>query len=341
MISSLGFIPNTAGKQTLSQFTPDEDIKQRLSYLQIPIIDPTEKEEASGESEDAIEPTDSLLFCTPNSEDISTLAVYVYNDEDLFVHHDLFVFSTILDSVHIGNGLLALATFEPDIFIYDAFTHFPILPQRLLGGHTGPVTGLACAEGRLMSCGDDGRVIEWDLNRLCVAGSTEMGAGGAKPSILASTDVAVADTNYDVAIERFDFSGSNIAFGASTFLRINNENMFVQGDVERIKIRESNVYVLDSLGNIVVYDTRNLQSVLYTKKIHQDSAMSIAFSADGRIATASMDKTVKAWKEEAGELAETACFSKSAAVYSLGFDSAGRLFCGDENDLISEIVFSK
>lgn len=324
MISSLGFLPNNTETKTLKKFVVDEEIKKRLSYLQIPLVDGLNDSGSTdnAEEDEAIEENDSIIYSTPNSEDISTLAFHIYNEEDLFVHHDVFVFSTILDSTHIGSGMVALATFEPDIFVYDAFTNFPILPQKLLSGHTGAVTGIKLLGNVLKSCSEDKSIIEWDLDLL-------------KPKDILECDFA---------IERFDFDGSNIAFGAETYLNINNESLFLQGNLEKIRFNGDNVYVLDDAGNIVIYDIRNLKSVLFTKKIHEGGATDIAFYA-GKIATCSMDSTVKIWSNfnanDSDDENLMASFTKNSPVCCLDFDSKGRLFCGDETDIISEIILSE
>lgn len=313
MISSIGFIQNNIDRQKLTKFIPDKKIKERLEYLDIPVVETESNDDRSlsTESDEKILASDSIVFGTPNTETISTLAFYVYNEDSIFCHHDLYVFSTIFDSSHIGNGLVALATFEPDVFVYDAFTNFPILPQKLLIGHEKSVTGIKNENGRLMTSSEDKTIIEWDLEKLDIKNRC----------------------SYDIPIDRFDFEENNLAFAVNDYLNINNESISVSGIIENIKINKKHVYVLSSDGNAIIYDMRNLSGPLFQKKIHEDAAIDIAFSND-RIVTCSMDHTVKVWSNPL-EWNLIASYEKKSAVYSLGFDHNGRLFVGDDNDEIT------
>jgi len=315
MISALGFIPNETQRRSLGRFVSDEKIRERLEYLQIPLVSPEDDEE---EEEEAVEAGDSLLFATPNTEEMSALAFYVYNSEERYIHHDTFVFSTILDAAHVGNGLVALGTFEPDIFVYDAFIKFPLLPQKLLCGHTAPVTGIALHEGRLLSCSDDGSIIEWDVLRSTSIRSVVEMAG---------------------PIEKFDFTSNITAFGADNAVTINSSHFALESPIERVRCFGDKVYVLESSGSVSAFDSRSLNRPVYTQSLHPDAVLDIAF-VNGRIATASSDSTVKVWKEEAG-LVETGSFMKKSPVCRLGLGPDGRLFCGDENDIVSEIAIAQ
>lgn len=315
MISSIGFIQNNTEREKLSKFIPDKKIRERLEYLEIPVVEKESQEDEnfSADSDEKILATDSIVFGTPNTESISTLAFYVYNEDTMFCHHDLYVFSTIFSSTHIGNGLVALATFEPDVFVYDAFTNFPILPQRLLIGHEKAVTGIKQDNGRLMTSSEDKTIIEWDLEKLDVKNKC----------------------SYDIPIDRFDFEENNLVFAVNDYLNINNESISISGIVENVKINKGNVYVLDSDGNAIIYDMRNLSAPVFQKKIHDDAAIDIAFNSS-RIVTCSMDHTVKVWSNPL-EWNLNASYEKKSIVYSLGFDHNGRLFAGDDNDEITSL----
>lgn len=314
MISALGLVPNDQQRKSLCRFAPDERIKERLSYLQIPIVDAENEEE---EPEETIEASDSLLFATPNTEEISALAFYVYSPEECYIHHDTFVFSTILDASYIGNGLVALGTFEPDVFVYDAFTRFPLLPQQLLCGHTAPVTGVVAHSGRLLSSSEDGSIIEWDVS-----------CGSSVRSVVTKAG----------PIERFDFADGITAFGADNTIVVNTSAFTLEAPVERIRCFEDCVYVSDSSGTVSVFDPRNLKEPVHTQSLHTKAVLDIAF-VKGCIATASGDSTVKIWKKE-GSFVETGSFAKEIPVCCLCPDPSGRLFCGDENDTVSEIAIA-
>ena len=318
MITALGFVENKGGCSKLKKFVPDPEIKKTLEYLSIPLVDevtePHDTENEESEFEE-ISPEDKIVWATPNTEIASSLVFHLYDHGTLSAHHDTFVFSVILDAATVNENFVATATYEPHIFLYDAFTAFPILPQQLLRGHMGPVTGVMCHDGRLMSCSEDRMIIEWDLERGVPKETTDSG----------------------MPLERFDFSGSSLIYGATTSVVINNESFFITADVERVKLRGNMAYVLDAAGGVTLYDTRNLSSVVLYKKLHDDGVMDIDFYGDS-IATCSVDKTVRTWD---GQFQETGRFSKSCPVLRILYGDQGELFCGDEHDSVSTIVFEK
>lgn len=316
MISSIGFIPNDKEISKLSKFVPDENIKNRLSYLNIPIITQNQdfQSNSSDKEDEKILKTDKVLFCTPNTEDISSIAFQVYNKEEIFVHHDLFVFSTILSSAYVGNGLVALGTFEPDIFLYDAFTEFPILPQKLLIGHSEAVTSVKFHDNRLLSCSEDKSIMEWDL----------------------IAQESISKKSYDVKIEKFDFNGKHLAFGSNTYLNINNKSFALDQEVEQIKMKNNNVYVVDGSGKLYVYDVRNLVSPLINKSIHRSAAMDVTLYKN-LIATCSYDGEVKIFRDDA----EIFTTNMESAAYCLEFDSEGSLFCGTDHDLVLKVEYGE
>src|SRR5690606_35093635 len=108
----------------------------------------------------------------------------------------------------ISENLVALGTFEPDIFIYDAFTEFPVLPKELLIGHKELVTTIKNQENRFMSGSEDQSIIEWDLNKNSI-----------KEQLF-----------YDFPIDSFDFSGSNLAYGAKNILNVNNNTISLENE---------------------------------------------------------------------------------------------------------------
>lgn len=318
MISSIGFIQNAQEIRELKEFTVDDEIKQKLEYLSIPIL-PKEPSDDSEEKPE-IKSTDKILFCTPNTEEISNVAFYGYDDKEVYFHHDLFVFSTILDSCHIKDSLVAVATFEPYVLIYDFLVDFPILPQILLEGHEGPVTGIKNKEGKLMSCSDDKTIIEWDLNTLKCKESK----------------------NVQVSIEKFDFQGNSLIFGAKNFLNINDENISLDHDLEQVRIRDNNVFLSDCEGNLLIFDMRAPAKAMITKKIHDDSILDICLVKDW-IVTASADRHVKIWELE-GDLVCKNDMEQQSAVFALGYNEYGNedeVFAGNFDDFVYPILLEQ
>lgn len=314
MISSIGFIPNTQEIKELKEFQMDKEIQHKVEYLGIPIIPKADNEDEQDFPE--IKSTDNILFCTPNTEEISNVAFYGYDDTEVFFHHDLFVFSTILDSCFVKDSFVAVATFEPFVFIYDALVEFPILPQILLEGHESAVTGIKNKEGRLISCSDDQHIIEWDLNTLQLKNKTDV----------------------KISIEKFDFEGSSMVFGSQTYLSINNQQISLENDVEQIKCKENNVFVTDCDGNMMIYDIRAPAKAMLSKKIHEDSVLDLCLVKDW-IVTCSVDNHVKLWKLE-GDLICKNDMEQDSTVYALGFNEFGsedEVFAGNDDDFVYPI----
>jgi len=316
MINTIGFLPSCSKVDKLIQFVPDDGVKKHLEYLQIPIATPHQSDEDATDPEDrvTIKDTDSIIFCTSNTEEMSSVGFYGYDDVEMFFHHDFFVFSTILDSCHVANTHVAVATFEPSIMIYDFLVEFPVLPQHLLVGHSGPVTGIKNKFDKLMSCSEDRTVIEWDPNEMRLK----------------------TQKNHDVAIERFDFEGSSLVLGANTYLNINNENISLDYQIEQLRLRDNLVYVSDEEGNLLIYDVRMPANAMIQHKVHDQSVTDFCLANDW-IVTTSLDNTVKMWKIEDSllRLKSEVTAVQGSAVLSLGFNpfnSFDEVFAGDEKD---------
>lgn len=316
MISSIGFIPNNQEINSLVEFSPDEFVKQKLDYLQIPYIPKSEDKDENFttleevENFPVIKNTDKILFATSNTENISNVAFYGYDQDELFFHHDIFVFSTILDGCYLTGTSVALATFEPNIFIYDFMVDLPVLPQALLIGHTDVVTGLKNKEGRMISSSEDKTMIEWDISKL----------------------VPKKTIDCQVGIQRFDFEDSNFVFGSDTYININDENISLDFELEQLKINKNTVYVTDSNGNIILFDIRNPSKPLYSEKIHEGEIFDVCI-ADDWIVTTSSDNVIKLLKYDEGQLKCKRIIEKESTVYALGFDGED-VFCGDEEDYV-------
>lgn len=318
MISSMGFIPNNSEITKLTKFIPDEDVKNSLEYMKIPFIE----EEGEIQIDEIIKPTDEILFCTPNTEEISNLAFYGYDEKEIYFHHDLFVFSTILDSVYLGNNKVALATFEPDIFVYDAFTNFPILPQILLKGHEETVTGIK-NKNTLLSCSQDKTVIEWDLETM------------KYKNIM----------HFEFGISKFDFEGKSLVLGTENYLNFTNsevkggsENFSLDFELEQVKIYGHLVYVSDSNGGMNIFDLRNTRNrLIYKADAHSDAILDFVVM-DGHIVTTSLDKSIKIWDLGLNYIREEKvdspvyCFGVNLTAKSEG--SMNEIFCGNEDDVV-------
>lgn len=316
MINTIGFLPNFSEIKELKPFVPDGNVMKQLEYLDIPVVqpEPHDTEHSVQEEKQAIKSTDNVLFCTVNGEEMSSVAIYGYDDVEMFFHHDFFVFSTILDSCHITDTQIAVATFEPAIMVYDTLVEFPVLPQSLLVGHSGPVTGIKNKCGKIMSCSDDKTIIDWDTNEMRIR----------------------AQTNYDFAIERFDFEGSALVMAAGTYLNINNENISLDYKVEQLRLSNNIVYISDENGRLIMYDVRMPAKAIAEQKVHEKAVVDVCLVNDW-IITTSLDTNLKMWKVEGAELKckSTTAFEEGSSVISIGFNpfnSFDEIFVGDEKD---------
>lgn len=328
MINGIGFLPNSAEIAELIACVPSDEVKKRLEYLQIPALPDTPASDDSSNADSSvtleempvIKSTDSILYCTPNSEEISNIAFYGYDSTEMYFHHDQFVFSTIIDSCSIvaNNRYVAAATFEQDIMVYDVLAKFSALPQELLCGHTGPVTCIKNKYDKLMSCSEDKTMIQWDVNEMRLR----------------------EQRNYEIGLEKFDFEGNNLIFGEKTYLSINNESIALENEMEQLRIKDNIAYVSDTMGNMVVYDIRRAASPVLVTSLHSGSIVDFCFVRDW-IITASTDKTVKMWKMEENTFVCKAVHEQMVPVYSIGFNEYSthdnEIFVGNEEDLVYPI----
>lgn len=108
-----------------------------------------EEDDASDEDpEDAddlhIRPTDSLVVCCRTEDDVSCLEMHVYEEDvdNLYIHHDVLLpsfplavewLNTPLGSASAGGNYAAVATFEPEIEVWDLDVLEPPYATLVLG----------------------------------------------------------------------------------------------------------------------------------------------------------------------------------------------------------------
>lgn len=315
MISSIGFIENSK-ERSLSKFTPNESVRKRLDYLQIPII----SDGLPSSVEEPIVPSDEVLFVTPNTEETSNLAFYGYNTTEMFFHHDLFVFSTVLGSCSLGDGGVAVATFEPDIFVYDPWIDFPLLPQSLLVGHSDAVTAVKNKD-RMMSISEDTSFIEWDISTLSAKSTRSLGIPLHTFDFDQSVLAAASSNNYVVA-----FSEDIIKTGS------------LEESIETVVLTNSQLLVSDSCGFVSVFDLRSLDTKLLHKQLHDGSVLDMIV-VGSKVITTGMDKFVRIWDLNWNLLKEE---NVKSVVYCLGYNTLAKakmneVFCGDEENEVYPI----
>lgn len=132
--------------------------------------------DSESEMEDfMIQPNDNLLLVGHVQEDASSLDVYVYNDEDNYVHHDVILpaFPMCFESIEYdcekkcAANLMAIGDMTKLIHIWDLDIVNELEPKITLKGHKDSVLGLSWnrnVTNVLASCSVDMTVRLWDLN---------------------------------------------------------------------------------------------------------------------------------------------------------------------------------
>lgn len=301
--------------EKLRSFVPDRGIADSLEHLNIPMVDVSEVpcDYDVDESEEIFE-EDVVMFCTPNESDVSFLQFHIHNDEctNMFLHHDVYVFSKITDSKCIeidGNPYVALSTFETEIMIFDPFVRNPMLPQLLLEGHQDSVMSLEYHGGTLFSGGSDSAIIEWDIER-------------RQPRNRVS---AVSPVN------KIAVFNTSLIYSTSKTLCCLGSKLEFEGDVEKIRIEDDSMLVSDSTGLLKHYDLRNLSETVNERKIHEDSITDIDVF-ENSIYTSSLDGSINVL--DFSTLCTKDMYKTGEKVFSLKVHKNG--FCvygGEENEL--------
>ncbi len=135
MFSSLDFLQS----RQITKYNTYKKLTDNVDKLQIPVVHYEGQEEPSEENlefdsleEEEITEDEIILFGTINSEEFSCLAVFASDGNESYCHHDIIIPNTIINSCHIGNDLIALATFSNDVLVYDAFLKTPDAPSAIL-----------------------------------------------------------------------------------------------------------------------------------------------------------------------------------------------------------------
>ena len=133
-------------------------------------------EDSESELEDfLIQENDNLLLVGHVQEDASSLDVYVYNEEDNYVHHDVILpaFPMCFEPIYYDSvqqctaNLLAIGDMTKYIQVWDLDIVNELEPKITLKGHKDAVLGLSWnsqTKNILASCSVDKSVRIWDLN---------------------------------------------------------------------------------------------------------------------------------------------------------------------------------
>jgi periodic tryptophan protein 1 len=140
-----------------------------------PYLQPNPEDSESELEDFLIQPNDNLLLVGHVQEDASSLDVYVYNDEDNYVHHDVILpaFPMCFESIEYdceqkcSANLMAIGDMTKYIHIWDLDVVNELEPKITLKGHKDAVLGLSWnrnVTNVLASCSVDMTVRLWDLN---------------------------------------------------------------------------------------------------------------------------------------------------------------------------------
>jgi periodic tryptophan protein 1 len=137
---------DTYDTEETSQATIFSTVKG-LSFYQPDETDPyiTLDEEDEEREEMEIQPTDNLILAAKTEDEVSYLEVYVYEEDNMYVHHDIMLpsFPLCLEWLDYPLGpksegetsgnFVAVGTFDPHVEIWDLDVIDPAFPVAILG----------------------------------------------------------------------------------------------------------------------------------------------------------------------------------------------------------------
>ncbi|XP_019456056.1 PREDICTED: uncharacterized WD repeat-containing protein C17D11.16-like [Lupinus angustifolius] len=305
-----------------------------------------------------INPTDSVIVCARNEDDVSVLEVWVLEDTNskemnMFIHHEIIIPAFPLSTAWLDcplkggdtGNFIAVGSMEPAIEIWDLDVIDEVQPCVVLGGivekkkkgkkksikykddsHTDSVLGLAWNKeyrNILASASADNKVKIWDV----VAGKCNI-------TMEHHTDKVQA-VAWNLHAPQVLLSGS---FDHTVVLkdgRVPSHSGYkwsVTADVESLAwdphTEHSFVVSLED-GLVKCFDVRTAKadstselSSTFTLHAHDKAVTSVSYnlSAPNLLATASMDKTVKLWDLSNNQPSCIASKTpKTGAVFSISF----------------------
>ncbi|CAL0315945.1 unnamed protein product [Lupinus luteus] len=331
-------------------------------YLKRNNKDEEEEDDDDDDSEDLqdmiINPSDSLIVCARNEDDVSVLEVWVLEDThskdmNMFIHHEIIIPAFPLSTAWLDcplkggdtGNFIAVGSMEPSIEIWDLDVLDEVQPCVVLGGivekkkkgkkksikykddsHTDSVLGLAWNKeyrNILASASADNTVKIWDV----VAGKCDI-------TMEHHTDKVQA-VAWNLHAPQVLLSGS---FDHTVVLkdgRVPTHSGYkwsVTADVESLAwdphTEHSFVVSLED-GLVKCFDVRTAKadstselSSTFTLHAHDKAVTSVSYnlSAPNLLATASMDKTVKLWDLSNNQPSCIASKTpKTGAIFSISF----------------------
>lgn len=152
------------------------NLVQHDSTANDPYLEATDSEDEEDEADDLnITEDDNLLLMGKVQEDVSSLEVHVYNKEDNYIHHDIYIpaFPMCIETISYNSkdqckcNYAAIGDMTKFIGIYDIDVVNQLEPIIKLKGHKDSVLDLSWNvkfPNILASCSVDQTVHLWDLN---------------------------------------------------------------------------------------------------------------------------------------------------------------------------------
>lgn len=280
MISKVGFMPQDIAITRLDEYVVTE------SDMEIFRESRTEPQNALDESssceydDEEILASDLVLYNTFNdlSAELSYLEFHVFTDEsELFLHHDIYIYSLIYDACTFRRGTLdyvALALESGTIDVYSFMIRNPFKPSISLKGHTDAVSSVTYVQNSIFSCGYDMYCYGWDVE----------------------TQKATATKKFKKTLEMVEDCTSELSLISSSKGYFLSHDLDITATIPMkgltgIKTDGHRVIVTDKSGNITEMDRRNMSVNVKSKKIHTKCINDLDVRKD-RIVTVSDDMKV-------------------------------------------------
>ncbi|KAK7299836.1 hypothetical protein RJT34_10664 [Clitoria ternatea] len=326
-------------------------------------MDPYLKDKSDDESEEhedmIIEPTDSVIVCARNEDDVNVLEVWILEDPNsremnTYIHHDIIVSAFPLCTAWLDcplkggerGNFLAVGSMEPFIEIWDLDVIDEVQPCSTLGGivekkkkgkkkksikykddsHTDSVLGLAWNKeyrNILASASADKRVKIWDV----VTGKCDITMEHHSDKVQ-----AVAWSHHAPQVLLSGSFDHTVVLKDGRMPSHSGYKWSVTADVESLAwdphTEHSFVVSLED-GTVKCFDIRTAMSdstselsSTFTLHAHDKAVTSLSYnlSVPNLLATGSMDKTVKLWDLSNNQ--PTCVASKSpklGAIFSVAF----------------------
>lgn len=312
MISSIGFFKQGIEIEKMEKYKLDKNAIKKFENYEFKNKEDFEEE---SDSDEKIFKDDILFYSTPNTEEQSYIEFQIYNEE-IFIHHDIYIFDLILDSCYIENNekyYIALATSENEIPIYNSFIKNPLLPEISLKGHESEVTTINFNKN-LYSGSLDGNLIMWSIDNQKIINKINTG-----------------NEIYSMAINDFILTSKNneiVTIYSNSLEKISE--LKIHNKVEKIVIKDK-ILVSDNAGYVYIFDKRNFNEPLIFKKIHNAEIPALDCDSD-KIITGSIDKNISVLNYNLEELKDIKCKEKITSVCLCEYDNRLCVYGGENNE---------